>query len=104
MQTGSGIGKDIGNAFAAEGAKGLAFADIDLNAANIAANASKAFSTSPEYCAIALLVDVTSETSVQECMRSFIDTFGIMEFCVNSAGVCSHPPTYPNPGPAGCPT
>ncbi|KAF1999301.1 NAD(P)-binding protein [Amniculicola lignicola CBS 123094] len=84
---GSGIGKDSGNAFAADGVSGVAFADVNLNSATIAATKSKTYSKDPKYRAIALHIDVTSEDSVRECMEAVVRTFGSLDYCVNSAGI-----------------
>ena len=43
----------------------------------------------PQYCALALFVDVTSEESVQAMVEATVQKFGRVDYNVNSAGVSS---------------
>lgn len=87
MSTGGGIGKATGNIFAREGASGVAFADINLEAAKSAAEESKRHATNPQYKAICVHVDVADESSVNEMVNYTMRTFGALNYAVNSAGV-----------------
>ncbi|KAK3292861.1 uncharacterized protein B0H64DRAFT_402967 [Chaetomium fimeti] len=84
---GSGIGRDCAIAFASEGARGVAFADIDLGAAQAAADESRAQATNPAYRAVAVQVDVSSEESVQRMVDLVRDEFDRIDYSVNSAGI-----------------
>lgn len=84
---GSGIGLDCAIALAAAGARNVAFADINLTAAQNAAYGSNAKATNPAYRAIAVQVDVSSEESVQNMVEKVRDEFGRIDYSVNSAGV-----------------
>lgn len=85
---GSGIGRDCAIAYAVEGALGVVFADINLDAAQNAANDSKKVATNAEYRAVAVLVDVTQESSVNSMVQTALDEFKRIDYSVNSAGVC----------------
>ncbi|KAF4186819.1 hypothetical protein CNMCM7927_005059 [Aspergillus lentulus] len=84
---GSGIGRDCALAFASEGARGVAFADINLTAALEAAEESKAQATNSAYRAIAVQVDVSSEASVQHMVDTTLKEFNRIDYGVNSAGL-----------------
>lgn len=84
---GSGIGRDCAMAFASEGAKGVAFADINLTAATEAAEESKAHASNLDYQAIALQVDISNEESVQRMVTTTLKEFNRIDYSVNSAGV-----------------
>ncbi|KAL7625208.1 hypothetical protein AAE478_004423 [Parahypoxylon ruwenzoriense] len=84
---GSGIGRDCAIAYAIEGAKGVAFADIDAEAASAAAEESKAVASNPEYQAISIQVDVSNEASVDQMVKVAVAKFGRIDYNVNSAGV-----------------
>lgn len=68
-------------------------ADINLEAAELAAAACRAGATSadaglrPGFKAEAVHVDVTVETSIQRLVFRMVETFGRIDYCVNSAGV-----------------
>lgn len=82
---GSGIGKATALRFAARGAR-VACADIDLDAASrVAAEASG-------RPAIAIALDVTSETSWREAIDRAGREFGSIAVFVNSAGISSGSP------------
>jgi NAD(P)-dependent dehydrogenase (short-subunit alcohol dehydrogenase family) len=78
-------------AFASEGARGVAFADINLTAALEAAEESKAQATNSAYRAIAVQVDVSSEESVQRMVDTTLKEFNRIDYGVNSAGVSWSP-------------
>ena len=87
---GSGIGRDCAFAYSAEGAAGVAFADIDEAAAKAAAKESEAFAANPAYRAVYMRVDVSNEESVDEMIRRTVEAFGRIDYGVNSAGVSGH--------------
>lgn len=95
--TGSGIGRDCAMAFAAEGARGVAFADIDLAAAQAAAEESKGQATNLTYRTVVAHVDVSSEDSVQCMVDSVCKEFGRIDYSVNSAGVSPRRNQCPTP-------
>ena len=84
---GSGIGLDCARSYAAEGALGVVFADLNLDAAQAGAESSKAIATNPEYRALALAVDVADVKSVEGMVTKTVATFGRVDYSVNSAGV-----------------
>ncbi|RYP20628.1 hypothetical protein DL765_002699 [Monosporascus sp. GIB2] len=84
---GSGIGRDCAIAYAIEGAKGVAFADINAEGALAAAEESKTVATNPDYQAISIQVDVSDEASVEQMVKATIAKFGRIDYNVNSAGV-----------------
>lgn len=84
---GSGIGRDCAFAYSAEGAAGVAFADIDEVAAQAAAKESEAFAANPAYRTIYIRVDVSDEGSVNEMVKRTVEAFGRVDYGVNSAGV-----------------
>lgn len=93
---GSGIGKACALAFAKEGSKGIMVADIQLAAAQEVAEmcraAAAAVSKGACNCrAEAIFVDVTSEESVRAMMEHAKETFGRIDYCINSAGVSEIP-------------
>ncbi|KAI0392813.1 NAD(P)-binding protein [Xylariaceae sp. FL0594] len=85
---GSGIGKDTEFAFTAASASAVVFADIDLAAAERAAEESKTHAASPdEFKALAVCVDVTKDESVEAMVKKTVKEFGRVDYLVNSAGV-----------------
>lgn len=87
ISIGSGIGRDAAISFAAEGAIGVAFADLDLAAAQRSADRSVDFATNPAYYPLAIEVDVTNLESVEQMVAQVVETFKRIDYCVNSAGV-----------------
>ena len=85
--TGSGIGKACAMLFAKEGAAGLMVADQDVNAAGNVAAECKAVATKTEIQVDQVHIDVTQESSVQNATAQAMQTFGRIDYCVNSAGV-----------------
>ncbi|KAJ5649891.1 3-oxoacyl-reductase [Penicillium longicatenatum] len=84
---GSGIGRDAAIAFAAEGAIAVAFADINLEAAQQSADQSVEFATNPAYYPLAIEVDVTDLESVEHMVAQVVETFKRIDYSVNSAGI-----------------
>lgn len=74
-------------AFAAEGAAGVVFADLKLDAAQNSADDSTKLATNPAYCPLALEVDVADSGSVQNMAAQALSTFGRIDYSVNRAGV-----------------
>ena len=87
--TGSGIGRDCGHAYAAAGAIGVVFADINLTSAQLASEESKVHATNASYRTLALAVDVTSEESMNAMVEKAVGEFGRIDYAVSSAGVRS---------------
>ncbi|KAG7001444.1 FAD-linked oxidoreductase OXR1 [Physcia stellaris] len=84
---GSGIGRDCGLAYAAAGAIGVVFADINLTSAQLASEDSKIFATNASYRTIALAVDVSSEESMNAMVEKAVGEFGRIDYAVSSAGI-----------------
>ncbi|KAL3459595.1 3-oxoacyl-reductase [Aspergillus heterothallicus] len=84
---GSGIGKACAVAYAAEGARGVVVADLDYNAALEAARECDSKSTNPNYASLAIAVDVTDTTSVENMVQAAVERFGRIDYSVNSAGI-----------------
>ncbi|RYP10659.1 hypothetical protein DL765_008041 [Monosporascus sp. GIB2] len=85
---GSGIGRECAMAYAAEGALGVVVADLHLEAAQeVARQCEEAAGSREGFKALAVAVDVGSRESVDAMVRSAVDAFGRIDYCVNSAGV-----------------
>ena len=84
---GSGIGRDCALGYAAEGAAGVAFADLDESAALSAAEESVQIATNPNYRQICIKVDVSDLASVEGMVEDAVKCFGRIDYSVNSAGV-----------------
>ncbi len=69
------------------GAAGIVFADRNEQGARAAAEESKRYAQNPNYRAIAVAVDVTDPSSVQEMTNKTMNEFGRIDYSVNSAGV-----------------
>ena len=82
-----GIGRETALAFAEAGVAGILFADIDVEAAKEAAEASKKLATYAGYSALPIKVDVSDIDSVQSMVEVGKREFGRIDYCVNSAGV-----------------
>jgi 3-hydroxybutyrate dehydrogenase len=78
----SGIGKDIALVFAREGAQ-VAIADLNIDAANAAANEIKAAGGK----AIGVAMDVTSEQAVNDGVAAVVKAFGGVDVLVSNAGI-----------------
>ncbi|KAL8655900.1 MAG: hypothetical protein Q9210_000601 [Variospora velana] len=89
---GSGIGRDCGHAYAAAGAMGVVFTDINLVNAQLASEQSKAFATNQSYRTTALAVDVSSGKSMDSMVEKAVEAFGRIDYAVSSAGIgVQHP-------------
>ncbi|KAJ4394905.1 hypothetical protein N0V93_004125 [Gnomoniopsis smithogilvyi] len=86
-QAASGIGRETALAFAEAGAKGVIFADINLDGAQKAADESKQGARHVEYCALAIQLDIANDASVQSLVAAAVNEFGRIDYAVNSAGV-----------------
>lgn len=84
---GSGIGKACALAYAREGAAGVAFSDINVEAAVKAAEESKRVAKNPRYRSLVIETDVTDQESVDRMVDLVIHTFSRLDYAVNSAGV-----------------
>ncbi len=73
-----GIGRAIGNAFAAEGAL-VILSDIDVQALEAAA---------PAMSALAITTNVVDEDSVHSMVEQVMQRYGRIDILVNNAGIC----------------
>ena len=87
VSAGSGIGLACAHMYAEEGAAGVAFADINLEAAEKAAKESLGVARNSDYRAISIHVDITQETDVWNMVQKTCSEFGRIDYAVNSAGV-----------------
>jgi 3-hydroxybutyrate dehydrogenase len=78
----SGIGKDIALVFAKEGAK-VAIADLNMAAADAVAKEIQAAGGK----AMAVAMDVTSETAVNDGVAAVVSGFGGVDVLVSNAGI-----------------
>jgi 3-hydroxybutyrate dehydrogenase len=78
----SGIGKDIALVYAREGAK-IAIADLNLDAANAAANEIRASGGQ----AMGVAMDVTNEQQVTDGVAAVVKAFGGVDILVSNAGI-----------------
>ena len=88
FEAASGIGKETALAFAEAGARGVAFADLNEEGASAAAEESKKLARDASFKAIAVKVDITNETSVDNMVQTALKEFNRIDYSVNSAGVC----------------
>lgn len=79
-------------AFAAQGAAGVVFADLDLPKVQKIAEKSSEMATNPSYRTLPISVDVTDLTQVQDMVSQTLALFGKVDYNVNCAGVCYLPP------------
>jgi NAD(P)-dependent dehydrogenase (short-subunit alcohol dehydrogenase family) len=86
-EAGSGIGLECALAYAASGAAGVAFADIDAAAIIKWAGKSQELAVHPHYQCLALHVDISEEASVWSMVENVKKKFGRIDYAVNSAGV-----------------
>ncbi|KAI9368954.1 NAD(P)-binding protein [Aspergillus egyptiacus] len=84
---GSGIGRATALAFAREGAAGVGFADLDLTSARQAAEEGKKVATNPAFQALVFALDVTKEEQVEAVVEEMKNSFGRIDYMVNSAGI-----------------
>ena len=73
--------------YAEEGAAGVAFADINLEAAEKAAKESLGVARHSDYRAISIHVDITHEADVWDMVKKTCREFGRIDYAVNCAGV-----------------
>ncbi len=78
----SGIGRDIAETYAQAGAA-VGIADINLEAAQQTVNAINAAGGR----ALAIAMDVTSESAVNDGVQQLVDTFGGIDILVSNAGI-----------------
>jgi hypothetical protein len=84
---GSGIGKACALLLAKEGASGILLADIDLSlAANVAAECT-ALAINDRFHSEAFQVNITIESAVQNLFHRMTESFGRIDYCIDSAGV-----------------
>ena len=62
-------------------------ADLNHQEAAAVAEESKRLATNPEYRTLAVHVDVSDEESVKTMVAKTAETFGRIDYSVNSAGV-----------------
>ncbi|KAK4222717.1 hypothetical protein QBC38DRAFT_489178 [Podospora fimiseda] len=84
---GSGIGRECCLAFAAEGARGVVLADLKYEAAAEVARETESLAANPKFKAFPFAVDVRDPASVEAMVKAAVDTFGRIDYSVNSAGV-----------------
>jgi len=89
----SGLGEEIGFAFAEAGASGIVFADLNENGAASNAEKSKKYAINSQYKALSIKVDVTDLVSVQKMVDFAVETFGRIDYSINCAGIS--PPFVP---------
>ena len=78
----SGIGRDIAETYAKAGAA-VGIADINLEAAQQTVDAIEAAGGR----AVAIAMDVTSETAVNDGVQKLVDTFGGIDILISNAGI-----------------
>ncbi|KAI1855542.1 hypothetical protein JX265_004625 [Neoarthrinium moseri] len=82
-----GIGRACALAFARFGARRVLVADLDYAAACVVAENCQTIASNPDFQAEGALVDVCSEESVSQITARAAQTFGRIDYCVNSAGL-----------------
>jgi NAD(P)-dependent dehydrogenase (short-subunit alcohol dehydrogenase family) len=70
--SGSGIGKAVALAYAAEGARGVAVVDLKYEAAMGTVRHTKSIATNPAYQALAIAVDVTDLYSINSMVQTVV--------------------------------
>lgn len=80
-----GIGRGTALAFAKNGIRKLAIGDV--KEAEIQSTASEVEKAYPGVTCLPLVVDVSSEASVQAAVKAVVDKFGGIDIAVNNAGV-----------------
>ena len=84
---GSGIGLETALLFAERGARAVAFADKNADAAREAAEKSRKLAICSAYQALAIEVDVADHESVRRMIAKTVEEFVKIDYAVNSAGV-----------------
>ncbi|GFN13530.1 hypothetical protein AtubIFM55763_011716 [Aspergillus tubingensis] len=82
----SGIGKDVCFSLAEAGVESIVLADLNLPDEAILKECQK-FSSRPSFRAIAVVVDVIDEASVNDMVQCAVADFGRIDYCVHSAGI-----------------
>ncbi|KAI1764157.1 NAD(P)-binding protein [Hypoxylon sp. FL1150] len=85
---GAGIGRATCLALAKAGASGILVADLNVETAQDVAAETKAAATNPNFRAEAVHVQVAEKESVDAALKRMVDSFGRIDYCVMSAGVC----------------
>lgn len=67
-------------------------ADLSIDAARETQSECQAVATHPQFEGIISSTDVTKEDSVVSLFKQTAETFGRIDYCVNSAGVSVYPP------------
>lgn len=83
----SGIGQECALAFAAHGAAGVVFVDLDLARVQAIAEKSAKIAKNPAYRSLPLSVDVADSNQVRDMVSQTISMFGKIDYNVNCAGV-----------------
>ena len=65
----------------------MAFADIDIEAAQKAVDESKKHASNPEYQSIAIQIDISKKDDCDEMVNTIIENFGRLDYAANCAGV-----------------
>ena len=66
----------------------MVFADLNEIGAQESAEKSKTMATNPSYKAMALKLDITKKSSVQQVVDTALKEFGRIDYGVHCAGVC----------------
>lgn len=85
--TASGIGRETAWFFAERGASAVVFLDLNLPGAEEAAEESKKYATHKDYKCMAVKVDVSEREMMREAVQKVADTYGRIDYFVNSSGV-----------------
>lgn len=86
-QAASGIGKETALSFAEAGSRGVVLADLNLEGVLKAAEECRKVAKNPNFNALAVGVDVTDESSVENMVQTARSEFHRIDYNVNSAGV-----------------
>lgn len=84
---GSGIGQQSAYSLAEAGARAIVFADKNGETAASSAEESKKYATNPDYQSAHFVVDVCDKDGVDAMVDFVVNTFGQLDYAVNSAGV-----------------
>ncbi|KAF3480834.1 uncharacterized protein GIQ15_06181 [Arthroderma uncinatum] len=90
----SGIGYECALSFAAAGAAGVVFGDLELSAVQEKAERSKGLATHPSYQTLPIAVNVADPKQVEEMVSQTLAVFGRIDYNVNCAGVAMRIPTH----------
>ncbi|KAI1114232.1 NAD(P)-binding protein [Nemania sp. NC0429] len=84
---GNGIGKACVHGLAKAGARAIVVADIDLQAAQKAAEEARSVATHSEFAVEAVQLDITIEADVKAVIAQMVGQYGRIDYCVHSAGI-----------------